>query len=48
VFIPSPGLCSDNAAMVAAAGFFLHGMGRTSGLDMNPQANLPLERMVRS
>ncbi len=47
VFIPSPGLCSDNAAMVAAAGFFLHGMGRASGLDMNPQANLPLERMVR-
>jgi N6-L-threonylcarbamoyladenine synthase len=47
VFIPSPGLCSDNAAMVAAAGFFLHGMGRVSGLDMNPQANLPLEKMVR-
>jgi len=47
VFIPSPGLCSDNAAMVAAAGFFLHGMGRVSGLDMNPQANLPLERMKK-
>ena len=47
IFIPSPGLCSDNAAMVAAAGFYLHGMGRTSGLDMNPQANLPLERMKK-
>lgn len=43
VFIPSPGLCTDNAAMVAAAGYNLFKAGKTSGLDLNPQANLPLE-----
>jgi len=45
VFIPSPGLCTDNAAMVAAAGYYLFKAGKTSGLDLNPQANLPLEKM---
>ena len=44
LFLPSPGLCTDNAAMVAAAGFNLLMAGRKSGLDLNPQANLPLEK----
>jgi N6-L-threonylcarbamoyladenine synthase len=45
VFIPSPLLCTDNAAMVAAAGYHLFKAGKLAGLDLNPQANLPLERM---
>jgi N6-L-threonylcarbamoyladenine synthase len=45
VFIPSPPLCTDNAAMVAAAGYHLYKAGKVAGLDLNPQANLPLERM---
>jgi N6-L-threonylcarbamoyladenine synthase len=45
VFLPSPGLCTDNAAMVAAAGYHLFRLGKSSGLDLNPQANLPLEKM---
>jgi len=45
VFIPSPALCTDNAAMVAAAGYHLFMAGRVSGLDLNPQANLPLEKI---
>jgi N6-L-threonylcarbamoyladenine synthase len=44
-FIPSPLLCTDNAAMVAAAGYHLYRAGKLAGLDLNPQANLPLERM---
>ncbi|HLB25335.1 MAG TPA: tRNA (adenosine(37)-N6)-threonylcarbamoyltransferase complex transferase subunit TsaD [Nitrospirota bacterium] len=45
LLIPSPALCTDNAAMVAAAGYHLLRLGRTAGLDLNPQANLPLEKM---
>jgi len=45
VFIPSPVLCTDNAAMVAAAGYHLFQAGKIAGLDLNPQANLPLEKM---
>ncbi len=43
--VPGPDLCTDNAAMVAAAGYHLFKMGATAGLDLNPQANLPLEKM---
>ncbi len=43
MFIPSPALCTDNAAMIAAAGYHLLKAGRVAGLDLNPQANLPLE-----
>ncbi|MGC2423269.1 MAG: tRNA (adenosine(37)-N6)-threonylcarbamoyltransferase complex transferase subunit TsaD [Nitrospirota bacterium] len=43
--VPGPDLCTDNAAMVAAAGYHLFRMGATAGLDLNPQANLPLEKM---
>ena len=43
--VPGPDLCTDNAAMVAAAGYYLFKMGATAGLDLNPQANLPLEKM---
>jgi tRNA N6-adenosine threonylcarbamoyltransferase len=45
LYLSSPELCTDNAAMVAAAGYRLISSGRTSGLDLNPTANLPLEKM---
>jgi len=47
LYLTSPELCTDNAAMVAAAGYRLISSGRTSGLDLNPTANLPLEKMHR-
>jgi N6-L-threonylcarbamoyladenine synthase len=42
VLVPEPVLCTDNAAMVAACGFFRFQAGRTDGLDMDviPGLNL--------
>ncbi len=42
VFIPSPSFCTDNAAMIASAGYFHLKVGNTVGLDLNPKAYLPL------
>ena len=43
---PSPGLCTDNGAMIAAAGWnrLVAGQRSSLGIDANP--NLPLEAMV--
>ncbi len=40
---PSPDLCTDNAAMVACAGYFRLAHGETSSLDLPAVANLELD-----
>jgi N6-L-threonylcarbamoyladenine synthase len=42
VFYPSPVLCTDNAAMIAAAGDFHFSRGEVSGLDLNAIPYAPL------
>jgi len=42
IFIPSINLCTDNAAMIAAAGYHHFLAGNFAGMDLNPKAYLPL------
>ncbi len=42
IFIPSPVLCTDNAAMIAAAAHHHYLKKNFAGLDLNPRAYLPL------
>lgn len=42
VLVPPPVLCTDNAAMVACAGYFYLKQGLTAPLSLNAFANLPL------
>ena len=39
---PSPILCTDNAAMIGAAGYYEYMKGHVSGMDLNAVPNLPL------
>ena len=43
VLIPPPALCTDNAAMIAACGYFRLQSGKISGLDLDVVANLKLD-----
>lgn len=42
VFLPAQTLCTDNAAMIAVAGYHMAARGAFSGPDLNPRAHLPL------
>ena len=42
VVYPQPVLCTDNAAMIACAGYFAYKNGDRAGLDLNAVPNLPL------
>jgi len=43
VHLPSPILCTDNAAMIASAGYFLYKRGKVSDLSLDAYPNLPLK-----
>ncbi len=43
MIVPPPSLCTDNAAMIACAGFFRLRRGERAGLDLNAVASLPLD-----
>jgi len=42
VYLPSPNLCTDNGAMIAAIGYHYYKRGLHASLDLNPEAYLPL------
>lgn len=42
LYLPSIQLCTDNAAMIAAAGHYHFTSGNIAALDLNPKAYLPL------
>lgn len=42
VYYPDPVLCTDNAAMIAAAGYYHFLEGKTAGLDLNAVPNLKI------
>ena len=45
LLVPAPALCTDNGAMIAAAGWNRLTAGQTTPLDVSADPNLPLERM---
>ena len=42
IYYPDPILCTDNAAMIASAGYYRYISGVVSGLDLNAVPNLKI------
>ena len=42
LIVPRPGLCTDNAAMIGAAGWFRAAAGARAGLDLTARPSLKL------
>ncbi len=47
IFVPSPRLATDNAAMIARAGAFHHQRGEVAGLDLGPEPDLAFPGLER-
>lgn len=45
LFMPTPDLCGDNAAMVGAQGYYEFIAGNTAGLDLNAKATMPINEV---
>jgi N6-L-threonylcarbamoyladenine synthase len=45
IYVPPPARCTDNAAMIAAAGYFRLARGERAGLDLDAIPSAPLPRM---
>ncbi len=43
LYLPAKNLCGDNAAMVAAQGYFEYMAGSRAGLDLNARATMPID-----
>lgn len=48
LYVPSPRLSTDNAAMVARAAHFRLGLGERHGLDLNARADLPMPGLIEA
>lgn len=44
LLIPNPGLCTDNGAMIAAAGYLKEAESKSDALRLSPRSVVPLER----
>ena len=47
VHVPPIYLCTDNAAMIASAGYYRFRAGQRDGLDLDVSPNLPLAQVRR-